>query len=104
VVMPERRACLAEMGESRRAIVIKGGPTDPRQRGKMMKRSLLLGTLLVVLIFWLSGCTGQLGETRAEGSRRHARNVKINTQQLTGDIDKMFLLDKPSKLSERRVP
>jgi hypothetical protein len=70
----------------------------------MMKGKYFLGILLFVLIFWLSGCASQLGETKAEGSRRHARNLQVYEQELMEDIDKLLLLDKPSKLSERRMP
>jgi protein involved in sex pheromone biosynthesis len=69
-----------------------------------MKRRLILGTLLLALIFLLSGCYSQLGETKAEGSRRHARNIKTYKSELSTDIDKILLLDEPSKLSERRMP
>jgi hypothetical protein len=46
----------------------------------------------------------QLGETEAEGRRRHLRNSRINQHQLMADLDKIFLLDKPSKLTEKRIP
>jgi hypothetical protein len=46
----------------------------------------------------------QLGETEAEGRRRHLRNQRINRRQLMADLDKALLLDKPSKLSDRRIP
>ncbi len=96
----------------------------------MMKNTVvILGTLLCALVFWVSGCgyvakvdrflgevaTGvfmlgsdedfaQLGETEAEGRRRHLRNARINRQELMGDIDRAMLSDKPSKLTDKRIP
>jgi hypothetical protein len=46
----------------------------------------------------------QLGETEAEAHRRHLRVSRINRQQLMDDIDKVLLLDKPSKLTDKRIP
>ena len=88
-----------------------------------------LSFVLCALVFWLGGCGyimradrfvgdaaadvlmagsdgefAQLGETEAEGRRRHLRNQRLNQQQLMADIDKVLLLDKPSKLTERRIP
>ena len=88
-----------------------------------------LSFVLCALVFWLGGCGyvmradrfvddavtdvlmagsneefAQLGETEAEGRRRHLRNRRLNQQQLMADIDKVMLLDKPSKLTERRIP
>jgi hypothetical protein len=86
--------------------------------------------LSVALVFWVAGCGyvrkggsavgrktaviwtagsdpeayAQLGETEAEGRRRHIRNKRINRQQLITDIDTVLLLDKPSKLSDKRMP
>jgi len=46
----------------------------------------------------------QLGETEAEGRRRHLRNQRINQQELLRDIDTILLLDRPSRLTDKRVP
>jgi hypothetical protein len=46
----------------------------------------------------------QPGESEAEGRRRHARNVRINQQEMMADIDRVFQLNKPSKLTNRRIP
>jgi hypothetical protein len=32
------------------------------------------------------------------------RTARINRQELAEDIDKMLLLDKPSKLTDKRIP
>ena len=97
------------------------------------KRAVFLFTLaflLCGLVFWLGGCGyfvkvdtfldqlaadvwtlgsepeahAQLGETEAEGRRRHLRNARINRQEMMGDIDRALLLDKPSKLTDKRIP
>ncbi len=67
---------------------------------------LLLAVLLCILVFWLGGCSffEQPGETAAEGHRRHLRNLSINQQNLMSDIDRALLMDKPSKLSDKRIP
>ena len=77
----------------------------------MMKSlsSFLCKTLLTVLfcayVFLLSGCSAdQMGETTAEGSIRHKRNLRINNQQMMEDIDKFLLLDEPSRLTDKRIP
>jgi hypothetical protein len=71
-----------------------------------MKNASACKVILVIvycaLIFLLCGC-GQLGETEAEGHRRHLRNIRLNQQELMEDIDKAFLIDKPSKLTDKRI-
>lgn len=92
--------------------------------------SLTLVAGLMTLLLTLGGCghvvnTGQMvaqaaadvwtmgsapeahaqpGESEAEGRRRHARNVRIDQQEMMADIDRVFQLDKPSKLTNRRIP
>lgn len=73
----------------------------------MMKKAYVLavlGVILCALIFLMHGCGPTLGETKAEAHRRHLRNARINYQEMVGDIDKALLLDKPSKLSDKRIP
>ena len=48
--------------------------------------------------------TAQLGETVAEGQRRHIRNHRLNRQMMMEDIDTLFMTDQPSKLSEWTAP
>jgi flagellar biosynthesis component FlhA len=64
---------------------------------------LLLAVLLCTATFWLGGCE-QPGETTAEGHRRHLRNLSINQQNLNADIDRTLLIDKPSKLTDKKIP
>jgi len=67
---------------------------------------LRLAVLLCTLVFSLGGCTllEQGGETAAEGHRRHMRNLTINQQSLMSDLDRALLIDKPSGLTERKIP
>ena len=72
----------------------------------MMKNASTL-TFLSVILFSLavlvSGCA-QLGETKAEASRRHKRVFRINRQAMMADIDTVMLTDQPSKLTGKRLP
>jgi hypothetical protein len=81
------------------------------KKGDMMKDVLaclckmILVLVLCVLVFLSVGCTTQqLGESAADGHRRHLRNMRISNQELMTDIDKVLLLDKPSKLTDKRIP
>ncbi len=69
-----------------------------------MKRKFVLGLILCFMAFLLTGCLEQLGETTAKGKRRHTRVLRINQQELMSDIDKVLLMDKPSKLTDKRIP
>ncbi len=66
---------------------------------------VVLAIFLFALFFLPSGCSFQQpGETVAEGDRRHKRIVRINQQGMMADIDRVLLLDKPSKLTDKRIP
>ncbi len=67
-------------------------------------RSALLGILLCITLVLATGCGAQLGETRAEGARRHSRISRINNAELMSDLDRMMLWDKPSRLTDKRIP
>lgn len=73
-----------------------------------MKRAfvgIILAALLICLVLELAGCTmEQMGETTAEGHRRHVRNIRLNKQQMNHDLDVLFHLDEPSQLTERAIP
>ena len=61
--------------------------------------------LMCTLVTWLAGCgSGQPGETRAEVSRRHDRVQRLNASMMRSDMDKALLLDRPSRLTDKRIP
>jgi len=78
------------------------------EKGSTMKRAFIgisLAALLICFVLELAGCSmEQMGETTAEGHRRHVRNLRLNKQGMTEDIDALLLLDKPSTLIERTIP
>ncbi len=66
-----------------------------------MIRAMALAFILGVLISLPSGCSfEQMGETAAEGRRRHERNYRIQQQQMMEDLDKALYLDQPSKRTD----
>jgi len=66
---------------------------------------VILSVILWALVFVPSGCgSWQAGETAAESQRRHERVLRINRKEMMADIDKFLLLDKPSKLTDKRIP
>jgi hypothetical protein len=68
-------------------------------------RKISLIIMFCACVFVLSSCSSeQLGETAAEGNRRHIRNLRINNDEMMSDLDSFFLLDKPSRLSDKRIP
>jgi hypothetical protein len=69
-------------------------------------RKVIMAIVLTALLLLPCGCSSyeQPGETAAEGRRRHLRNERINQGELMADLDKFMLTDKPSKLSDKRIP
>ena len=69
-------------------------------------RKVIMTMVLTALFLLPIGCSSyeQPGETTAEGRRRHLRNERIDQGGLMADIDKFFLTDEPSKLSDKRIP
>jgi len=67
---------------------------------------VILVVAMLVSVFMPLGCSSlsQPGETAAEGSRRHDRVARINNQEMMADIDKVLMLDEPSKLTDKRIP
>ncbi len=67
---------------------------------------VILVVVLCALFLVPLGCKSyeQLGETMAEGHRRHKRTLRINRQEMMHDLDAIMLLDKPSKLTDKRIP
>jgi hypothetical protein len=87
------------------------GKSDFKEEEKMkgvsfFVRKVILTIVLFVFVFLPCGCSSyeQMGETAAEGRRRHQRNLRIQRQQLMADLDTLLLLDKPSKLTDKRIP
>ena len=68
-----------------------------------MKRFAIGFAVISMLVCFFAGCGSQPGETVAEGKRRHIRNRRIDHEQMMSDIDTALLLDKPSKLSDKRI-
>ena len=95
---------------------IKRSPSDNYspdldfKEGMMMKGVSVCKVILVIvlcaLFFMPLGCRSyeQMGETTAEGRRRHKRALRINRQEMMADLDTLMLLDKPSKLTDKRIP
>ena len=82
--------------------------TAPENRKKHRKGSTLrlfaLAVAVCMLALLLSGCWDHPGETAAEVNRRHERTIRLNHQMLRDDIDRALLLDKPSTLTDKRIP
>ena len=80
------------------------------KKGKTMKSNFFCKLILAVIVCALAllplgcGSNEQLGETAAEGSRRHERVLRINQSELMSDIDRALLFDQPSKLTDKRIP
>ena len=66
----------------------------------------LLAVLLLSLAVLLTGCGlfDQPGKTAAEVNREHARMLRVNQQQMMADIDRTLGTDKPSTLTDKRLP
>ena len=71
----------------------------------MRLTKFVLAFLLAFFAVALFGCTrfDQPGETLAEGRRRHIRTNRIRSQQLMQDLDAAWFLDKPSKLTDKKI-
>ncbi len=62
--------------------------------------------ILCALFLVPCGCRSydQMGETAAEGRRRHKRVLRLDNQGMMDDLDTFMLLDRPSKLTDKRIP
>ena len=69
-------------------------------------RKVIQVVILCALFLVPLGCRSydQMGETTAEGHRRHQRTLRLNRQGMMADLDSFMLLDKPSKLTDKRIP
>lgn len=84
------------------AVAVENRKVRPKRHGL---RLLVLAVLLFVLVLVFSGCSSQHpGETVAETNRRHDRVLRLNNQMLMSDIDTALMLDRPSRLTDKRLP
>jgi hypothetical protein len=69
-------------------------------------RVCTLSVLLGVLVLTQTGCKSwsQPGQTGAEVNRRHKRILRANAEMMMADVDMVLGLDKPSALTDRRLP
>ena len=68
-----------------------------------MRLLVLAAAILVSML--LVGCNArQMGETGPEVARRHDRVFRLNTEMLMSDIDRVLMLDEPSRLTDKRIP
>jgi len=68
-------------------------------------RFFTLAAAAYISVLLLAGCSlRHPGETRAEVDRRHQRVLRLNNELLLSDLDRTLMLDKPSKLTDRRIP
>jgi len=78
------------------------------RKGRRTRRGLRVFTFAVgayVLVLLLSGCSWrQPGETVAEVERRHDRVLRLDTEMMLSDLDRALLLDRPSMLTDKRIP
>jgi len=65
----------------------------------MKQSSLLMMTAVVFVLLLATGCKGP-GMTQKEVNRRHLNTLDVNTQLIQDDIDKVLLLDQPSRQTE----
>jgi hypothetical protein len=76
-----------------------------KERRRSTGLRLLAVAILCLLGMALSGCSWQHpGETAREVSRKHDRALRLNNQMMLSDIDRVLLLDRPSHLTDMRIP
>ena len=87
-----------------KSVVALGNRT--RSRVILDLRALALAFVLVVLVFSTCGCTSWTtpGETSAESARRRDRILRANSQAMVSDMEAVLMLDRPSQLTDRRLP
>ncbi len=76
------------------------------QTANGQRKGFMVAALLGLLALGLAGCSSwhQPGETAADRSLRHDRVLRHNYQLMAEDIDKVLLLDKPSRLGDHSIP
>ncbi len=65
-----------------------------------------LGLVFLAICLLLVGCGPYAGpgETSAERALRHKRVLRVNQGGFFEDIDRVLMLDRPSGLTENRLP
>jgi len=93
-----------EKGEMMKSVTAAKDRKESRGRWNLRLLTVAVAVAFVLGLA-LSGCNWQQpGETSAEVSRRHSRALQLNTRAMMSDIDKALLLDKPSTLTDKRIP
>ena len=65
-----------------------------------MKNSVLIwGFIVLFALTTLTGCMSAPGMTSQEVHRRHMNMIKQDTLMLQDDIDAVFMIDRPSRLT-----
>ena len=62
----------------------------------------VLSVLFIVSLFVVTGCSGQ-GQTAAELRRQRIRTRTANIQALHDDIERALMIDRPSRLTDKKV-
>ena len=76
------------------------------QNARRHSKHLILGSLLGLMLLAMAGCSTwhQPGESATERSLRHNRALRHNYQSMVEDIDKVFLINQPSRLGDHTLP
>jgi hypothetical protein len=83
-------------------VVVKNGTKRART---LTLRLFALAVVLCTVVLLFGGCSWQHpGETVAETNRRHQRGLRLNNQTMLSDLDRVLMLDKPSGLTDLRIP
>ena len=69
-----------------------------------MRKVILVIFLSIVFLMPLGCSMEQMGESAAEGNRRHLRILRLYKPEIVTDLDQLLFFDKPSSLTERRIP
>ena len=68
-------------------------------------RKLILVIFLSIVFLMPFGCSlDQMGESAAEANRRHLRILRLYQPEIVTDFDQLLFFDRPSRLTERRIP
>lgn len=84
-----------------KSVTVSEGRKKPRKGCTL--RLVALAVVLCISAL-LSGCWQHPGETSIEVNRRRGRTIGLNHQMLRSDIERAMLLDRPSRLSDKRLP